>query len=56
MKDATITDALANERNSILKCKQHTIHNTRGPENYNYTMMYFGAIFYRRHTGTKHQL
>jgi len=32
---------LAHERNFIFKCKQHTctLHDPRGPEKYNYTMM-----------------
>ena len=39
-KGCHTTDApLAHERNSFSKCKQHTIHDPRGPEKYNYTMM-----------------
>jgi len=30
---------LAHKRNSIFKCKQHTIHDSRGPEKYIYTML-----------------
>jgi len=30
----------------FLKCKQHTIHDPRGPETYNYTLMKYGATFY----------
>jgi len=30
---------LAYERNSFFKCKQNTIHDPQGPEEYNYTMM-----------------
>jgi len=31
---------LAHERNSIFKCKHHTTHYLRGPEEYNCTMMF----------------
>jgi len=45
MKDATPLTGLAHERSSIFKCKQHTIHDPRGPEKYNYdTMMKYGAV------------
>ena len=38
------TDApLAHERNSIYKCKQHTLHDPGRPEKYNYTMMKYVA-------------
>jgi len=37
IKDATPLTPIAHERNSIFKCKQHTIHDPRGPANYNYT-------------------
>jgi len=39
MKYATPLTPQAHERNSIFKCKQHTIHDPWGPEKYNYTMM-----------------
>jgi len=43
------TDApLAHEQNSIFKCKQDTIHDSWGPEKYNFTMMKYGATFYSR--------
>jgi len=45
------TSPLAHERNSIFKCKQHTLHDPWGPEKYNYTMMKYGATLYSRHTG-----
>ena len=37
---------LAHERNSIFKCKQ-TVHGPWGPEKYDYTMMKYGATFYK---------
>jgi len=56
LNDATPLTPLAHERNSFSKCKHYTIHDPRGPEEYNYTMMECVATFYSRHTGTTHQL
>jgi len=52
----TTNAPLSHERNSIFKCKQHTIHDPWGPEKYNYTIMKNVATFYSRLIGTKHQL
>jgi len=51
MKDATPLTPQAHGRDSIFKCKQHTIHDPRS-EKYNYKMMKYGATLYSRHTGT----
>jgi len=45
---------LAHGRHSIFNCKQHTIYDPWGPEQYNYRIMNYGATFYSLHTGTKH--
>jgi len=37
IKDATPLTPIAHERDSIFKCKQHAIHDPRGPAKYNYT-------------------
>ena len=33
IKDVTIITTLTHQRNSFFKCKQHTIHDSRGSEN-----------------------
>jgi len=53
MKDATLLTPPAYEPNSIFKREQLKIHYTNGPENDNYTMVYYGMTFYSRHTRTK---
>ena len=45
MVDATPLTPLVHERHSILKCKQHTLHDPWGPEKYDYTMMNPGRHF-----------
>jgi len=45
IKDATQQTPLAHDQNSFFKCKQHTVHDPGGQEQYNYTTNNSGSSY-----------